>query len=168
MRDSSGIACRSQAVGITPAVPVLVHRPDRRGGLARKAHRQRDLRAAIAADAEQLSSAARALRREHDQFAQARDEAAATFRVLQRVGDLLGEAAPVAQPHGVLDLVVVAAEQLVDALRVARTAGVLQQQRVMQVGLLLGRKTERLRDAHPDDADRLAWPSGCPSVRSRA
>jgi hypothetical protein len=64
---------------------VLVHRSDRFGGLPRKAHRQRDLRATIAADAEQLAAAARSFRREHDQLAKPRHQAAAPFRVLQRV-----------------------------------------------------------------------------------
>ena len=148
--DRDGVV--AQAVGIAAAVPVLVHRSDGFGGLAREAHRQRDLRAAIAPDPEQLTAAARPLGREHGELAQAREQAAAPLRVLQRVGHLLGEAPPVAQPHRALHFVIVPAEELVDALRVARAAGVLQEQRVMQVGLLFLGQAERLRDAHADDA----------------
>ena len=113
--DRDGVV--AQAVGVAAAVPVLVHRSDRFGGLAREAHRQRDLRAAIAADPEELTAAARPLGGEHHQLSHPREQRAAPLRVLQRVGRLLGETPPVAQPHRALHFVIVAAEELVDALR---------------------------------------------------
>jgi hypothetical protein len=72
------------------------------------------------------------------------------LRVVEDVRDLLAQLPPVAQPGAALGRLVVATEQLEHARRVARAAGVLQQQRVEQIGLIGGGQTQRPADPHPD------------------
>ena len=116
-----------------------------RGDVLRQPDHARDLRAALAADGEDpLAAAARAEQRESTEAAQLGDERAAAPDVGPRVGELLGHPAPVAQPHRALDLLIDAAEQIADDRRVARAAGVLQQQRIQQLGLLVGPQAERV------------------------
>ena len=81
-----------------------------------------------------------------------RDERTALADVFPGVGELLGHAAPVAQPHGALHFLIGAAKEIEDDRRVARAAGVLQEQRVEKLRLVERRQPERFADAKSDEA----------------
>src|SRR5438552_3224003 len=70
------------------------------------------------------------------------------LRVIEDVRDLLAELPPVAQPRAPLGALVVSAEELKHARRVARAPRVLEQQRVKQVREILGGQAERAADPH--------------------
>ena len=141
----------SQTCGLAAAVPVFVHGSNRgRRGL-RQTQAQRDRRAAIAANLEELFFGPGA-NREAEQATCPLHQGLTAPRELQRVARLLGEPPPVAHPDRAFDLLLVAAEQLVHARRVARAAGILQEQRVEQIAALPIRQAHEVRQAHPNQA----------------
>ena len=145
-------------------------RPSResRRRLFGEADHPRDLRAALATDREDaLAAAARPEQREPAKAPQLRDQPAAAADVCQAYASCRA-APPVAQPDGALDFLIVAAEQVVHDGRVARAAGVLQQQRVQKSTRSGGRRPQGLGDAKADRAVARRGRAGDPrSDRAR-
>ena len=132
---------------------MFVHRADRLGHALGEPDHPGDLRAALAAHREDaLAAAARPEHREAAETTQLGDERAALADVFPGIGQLLRHAPPVAQPDRALHFLIGAAKEVVDDRGVARAAGVLQEQRVEEIGLLGRRQTERLSDAQADEA----------------
>ena len=149
----------AQLVRIAAAVPVLVHRADRLDDGLGQADHARDLGAALAAHREDLGAAALgAADGELAELPHPRHQRAAAPDVRHRVRDLLGHPPPVAHPHGALDLVVAAAEQVADERGVGRAAGVLEEQRVEELGLQPGGKVQGAPEAQANQggAGRVA------------
>ena len=150
-----------QPIRVAATVPVLVHRADGVGHALGEADHARDLRAALASNGKDaLAAAARSEHREAADAAQLRDERTATADVFPGVGELLGQPAPVAQPHRPLHFLIGAAKEIEDDRGVARAARVLQQQRVEKLRLIERRQPERFADAESDEAASGGVPAG--------
>ena len=141
----------AQPFGVAAAVPVFVHGTDGDGGVFRDAEGAGDVGATVAADREHLALA-RGPDRQRGEPAETLQRRAVRLDVLERIGHFFPPAAPVPQPQAVLRRLVVAAKQLRDTRGVARAAGVLHQQRVEQVGTIVGRQLQLFRQPHADQA----------------
>ncbi len=140
-----------QPLGVSAAVPVLVHRPDGFGGHRRKSKALRDLRATVATDLidrpANLASAACKREKTLDPGTQG----AARLREFQRVRRLATERPPVALPGAALGGLIVAAEHLEHALRIRGAARVFQEQGVKEVLLVGFRQSDDARQLHADE-----------------
>ena len=141
-----------EAGRLAAAVPVLVHGPDGFGRGARQAEVEGNGGAAVAANLEQLLLGLGAERRETSESGQPCQDRLVASHHPQRVTELLAPVAPVGQPHGALHLVVVTARKLMHAGGVARAAGVLEQQRVEQIGAVRVVEAEQFGELHPNQA----------------
>ena len=141
----------AQAARLPAAVPVLVEAADRVRGLDRQADQERDLGAAVAA---RLHQRARHLALVPDRLEPA---AAVAQRPVggdrpQRPQERRQLAGPVDALGGALRDPVVGGEQRRHAGGVGRAAGVLEQQRVEEVGAGPGVEADLLGEPHADQA----------------
>ena len=125
MRASSGMSLGRETARVAAPAPVLVERADRLGGLGGKSELERDRRAAVAADLDQL---ARRLggARDGDELPRAVDDAVARRDRARRLEREAYARVPVDDLHARLHGLVVRAEQRGHPPGVARAAGVLQ------------------------------------------
>ena len=151
MRASSGISSPRRPLRLAAAVPVLVERADRLRGLGAEADQQRDLGAAVAA---RLHQPARHLALVLDRLqppAAVAQPAVGGDRA-QRPHERRQLAGPVDALGRALGELVVGAEQRRHASGVRGAAGVLEEQRVEEVGAGPGVEAELLRQPHADHA----------------
>ena len=141
----------AQSLGVAESAPMLVERPHGFDGRRRKAQLARDRRAALAAHGDEVAGHALGAG-DRDEVANALEDGLADADV---AGGREGEAeavVPVDDLHPRLHVAVVRAEQRGHAGGVARAAGVLQQQRVVERRALLGGERQLVGDAHADQA----------------
>ena len=146
-----------QSVRHPAPVPVLVEAADRRRRLLGQVEHARDLGAAVAARLHELARDV-ALVADALQVGGAGAQRAAGRDRAQRPDERSRGARPVDQLGRALGDLIVGAEQRGHALGVGRAAGVLEQQRVEEIGADASREPELLGDPHPDHAgaDRVA------------
>ena len=147
----------AQPERLAGAVPVLVERADRLRGALRQLEHARDLGAALAARADHLARDL-VLLREPAHLPRLGQRPAAGGDRAPRVQRQRAAARPVGDLHRALGRVVVGGEQRRQPGRVARAAGVLEQQRVEQRRALLLPQADLLGQPHADRgrADRVA------------
>ena len=149
----------AQPVGHAAPVPVLVEAADRGRGLLGQVEHARDLGPAVAARLHELARDL-ALVLDPPQERHALAQRASRRDRPHRPQERLERARPVDQLRRALGQPVVGAEQRGHALGVGGAAGVLEQQRVEEVGAGAGRELELLGDPHPDHAGADRVPRG--------
>ena len=140
-----------EPLGVAAAAPVLVERADGERRLLGKSELERDRRTAVAADPDQLARGVRGAR-DGDELSHSFAKRAARRDGTRRLDGESEARMPVHALHSRLDRLVVGREQRRHAARVARAAGVLEEQRVVERRALIGLESDRFGDAHPDQA----------------
>jgi hypothetical protein len=151
----------AQATRLAAAIPVLVERAYRLGGLPFEPEHQRDLGAAVAACLHQ-GPGHLALGLDRQQPVQAGTEAAARRDRPHRPHERRQASGPVDALGRALGDVIVGAEQRRHLRRVGRASGVLEQQRVEQPRPRRGIQIEGVREPHADLAGAHRVPRWLP------